>query len=300
VVLVTILLAWALLISLAAALFIHPNLGTGVQSTHGPTPTDFFTAFYVGGTSLSFIGASDFAPENGFFRMFFLFTSLLGVSLISLNVTYLMQLYTSLQARNALGLKVHLHTGQTGDAAEAVAGLGPQGMFDAGYQILAEWAAETTRVKESHHFYPILFYFRFRETYYSVSRRDLTSLDTVSLLKSALDEKEFGWLRHSAAVEQLWHASLLELKTLASNFAPEADMDAPPDEERRALWQRRYEMALERMKRAGIKTSKSGADHYISLRTEWDRYILSLAPHFAFDIDEIDPALAKVKKQNPR
>ncbi len=36
-----------------------------------------------------------------------------------------------------------------------------------------------TGVKESHHFYPVLFYFRFREPFYSVSRSARLALDTV-------------------------------------------------------------------------------------------------------------------------
>jgi hypothetical protein len=38
-----------------------------------------------------------------------------------------------------------------------------------------------------------------------------------------------------------------------------------------------------------------GAEEYIRLRTEWDRYIIMLAPKFAYDMAEIDTALAKVK-----
>jgi hypothetical protein len=36
-------------------------------------------------------------------------------------------------------------------------------------------------------------------------------------------------------------------------------------------------------------------EHYITLRAQWDRYITVLAPKFAYDMDEIDPALAKLK-----
>jgi hypothetical protein len=44
------------------------------------------------------------------------------------------------------------------------------------------------RMKEYHHFYPVLFYFRFAESYYSNSKSSRMLLDTVSLLKSALDD----------------------------------------------------------------------------------------------------------------
>jgi len=203
VILVVLLFTWFLLLSLATAFVIHPNLGTGIRSNHGDTPTDFISALYVGGSSLSLIGTSDFIPQDGYFRLLFLITSLVGVSLISLTVTYLMELYNNLQERNTIGLRVHLLSAETGDAAEVVAGLGAHGMFDAGYQVIAQWALDITQGKESHHFYPILFYFRFREPYYSISRTALISLDTVTLIKSALDDDEYGWLKESAAVEQL-------------------------------------------------------------------------------------------------
>ena len=287
---------WFLLLSLAAALIIHPNLGYRDSYLHGDTPTDFITALYVAGSSLSFVGASDFAPQTGFFRLFYLFMSIIGIAMVPLLVTYLLELYTGLRERNNLGLKVHLHTAETGDAAEVVAALGPQGTFEIGYIILAEWAAEVAQVKESHHFYPILFYFRFAESFYSVSQTALVSLDTLSLIKSALDENEYSWLKESAAVDQLWRGTILELKTLARAFIPNEQIEVPPDPQTRERWQRRYATAIERLQRVGIKTTESGIEEYISLRTKWDRFITLLAPKFAFSLDEIDTALARIKE----
>src|SRR5215211_8358131 len=235
-ILVMVLGSWELLLSLAAALIIHPNLGTGIVTNHGETPTDFVTALYVGGSSLSFIGASDFTPQNGFFRTFYLFNSLIGISLASLIVTYLMELYSNLKERNALGLKVHILSSETGDAAEVIAHLGPQGQFDGGYNNIVDWSAETATVKESHHFYPMLFFFRFREPFYSVSRTTLTSLDTVSLIKSALDNEQYGWLKESAAIDDLWRGTMMELQTLAKEFLPHEDLDAPPDPQTHERW----------------------------------------------------------------
>jgi hypothetical protein len=294
-ILVMVLGSWMLLLSIATALIIHPNLGTGIKTNHGETPTDFITALYVGGSSLSFIGASDFSPQDWFFRLFYLLTSLIGISLASLIVTYLMELYGNLKERNTLGLKAHLLSAETGDAAEVISHLGPQGQFEGGYNNLVEWSAETARVKESHHFYPMLFFFRFREPYYSVSRTSLTSLDTVSLIKSALDNDEYGWLKESAAVGDLWRASMKELQTLAKDFLPGEDLDAPPDQHTRKLWRRRYEQGVERLNAAGIKTTQDGVEDYISLRKQWDRHITLLAPKFAYDMNEIDTALARVK-----
>jgi len=287
--------AWFLLLTLAVALIIHPNLGTGIRATQGETPTDFITALYVAGHSLDFVGGSEFAPETPAFRFFFLITSIIGVALVPLIITYLLEVYSTLRVRNSLGLEVQLHSAETGDAAEVIAALGPHGRFDATYSVLTQWAEKATEVKESHHFHPVLFYFRFSEPYYSVSRTSLVTLDTVTLIKSAFDPAEYSWLRESAAVDQLWRSTMMELKTLIKSFLPDADVTIPPDEQTLAFWRRRYAAGVERLQRAGIKTAASGAEEYVALRTQWDRYITLLAPTFAFHLDEVDTALAKVK-----
>ena len=52
---------------------------------------------------------------------------------------------------------------------------------------------------------------------------------------------------------------------------------------------------MERLKAAQIKTSQDGVQDYISLRKQWHRMVYMLAPKFAFKMEEIDTALAKVK-----
>lgn len=294
-ILVIIIGTWLLLLTLAAALVIHPNLGSAVRAAQGETPTDFVTALYVGGHSLDFVGGSEFGPETPAFRLFFLITSIIGVALVPLIITYLLEVYSSLRVRNSLGLEVQLHSGETGDAAEIVAALGPNGKFETGYLVLTEWAAKTVEVKESHHFHPVLFYFRFAEPYYTVSRSSLVTLDTIALIKSALDDNEYGWLKHSAAVDQLERGTLNELKTLIHTFLPGADLDRQPDEQTRARWRQRYEEAGKRLQVAGIKIKERGAEEYILLRSHWNRYIELIAPEFALELEEVDTALAKFK-----
>jgi hypothetical protein len=86
------------------------------------------------------------------------------------------------------------------------------------------------------------------------------------------------------------------LETLASNFTPKVDGNAAPTAQQPALGQRPYEAAVEQINHAGIGTCKDGAEECIALRSQWDRYITSLAPHFALKMDEIDPTLAKLRQ----
>jgi hypothetical protein len=293
-ILVSLVLVWAFALTLGAALIIHQRLGTSVRAVTGETPRDFVTALYAGGSSLSIVGPSSFSPQTGVFRLVFLFNSLVGMSVVSLTLTYVMQVYSALQRRNTLGLKIHLQAGATADSAELVAGLGPEGRFDGGYTNLAEMAAEMANAKESHHLYPVLFYYRFREPYYSVSRFTLMTLDAVTLIKSALDDKQHGWLKESASVTQLWLAALRLVITLEETFlgGRAENRTNEPDAPTVDRWRRRYSAAVRRLRQAGVKIiadERAGAETYVGLRAQWDRDITNLAPAMAYTMEEIDP-----------
>lgn len=298
-ILVMLVIIWSLGLAFAAGLIIHPALGTSVRAAVGETtPHDFIAAMYAGGSSISIIGANDFTPDTAVFRMIYLFNSLVGISVLSLTLTYLMQVYSALNRRNTLALNVHLSSGRNADAAELIAGLGPEGRFDIGYPDLSAIAAEMTQTREGHHFYPVLFYYRFRAPFYSVSRFTLVALDAATLIKSALDDKEYGWFKKSGAVEQLWSSSNLLLRTLSGTFVHERDAHPELDEEIRELWRRRYFLALQRLRQAGIRTvadEQRGAQIYVDLRSEWNKGIGAIGPMLAYSEEEVDPIIHRLR-----
>src|SRR5205085_7976205 len=113
-------------------------------------------------------------------------------------------------------------------------------------------ASDVSAVKEAHHFYPLLFYFRFAEPYYSVSKTATVLLDSVALLKSGLSDEDFRWLKESATVAQCWRAAMLLVGMLEEVF-----LDGQPEQRRSAAnaedrerWRTRYTAALERMRQA--------------------------------------------------
>lgn len=294
VILGVLVLVWGLGLTLGTALVIHPVLGTSVRASSGPTPTDFITAMYAGGSSVAIVGASNFTPQTGAFRFFYLLNSLVGMSVLSLTLTYLMQIYSALHRRNALGLRIHLFSARSGDAAELLARLGPRGRFQGGYSNLSELSGAVAELKEIHHFYPVLFFFRLPETYYAVSAITSVSLDTVALILSALDGREYGWLRESSAVVELWEASMLTVTSLVGTFlSADAARPGPPGAEARERWRRRYFAALRRLRQAGIQTvedEEAGASRYVALRAQWDELVGELASSMAYDREDFDPA----------
>jgi hypothetical protein len=92
-----------------------------------------------------------------------------------------MQVYGALLQRNALGHQFHIRSAETSDAGELLARLGPRGQIGAGYSHLVSLGNAMAEMKKNHHSYPVLFYFRFKATYYSVSAQAHLALDTVSL-----------------------------------------------------------------------------------------------------------------------
>jgi hypothetical protein len=299
-VVVALVFMWALLLSLGAALVIHPALGSGVESSSGATDTGFVTALYVGGSSMSIVGASDYEPQTAGFRLLFLFNSLVGLSVTSLTLTYLMQVYGALRSRNNVGLLIHGQTAGTGDAAELVARWGPRNQFGGGYTNLSTLAAAMSGVKESHHFYPVLFYFRFHDTHYAVSRMTLVSLDAVALIRTGLDDERHGWLKASAALEQLQRACAMLATTLTETFLPREQRrtDHPADAGAREAWRKRYHQGLARLRAAGIATrhdEEAGAGEYVALRAEWEDHIRALAPAMAFRMEDVDPAIRRAE-----
>jgi hypothetical protein len=293
-ILVNLLVVWALLLTLGAGLIIHPALGTSVTVTTGTTPTDFISALYAGGSSMAIVRASDVTPDTGPYRLYFLFNSLLGASVISLTVTYLMQVYAALQRRNTLAYKLYLQTAETNDAAELLAGLGARGSFQCGYTSIADIAVEMTVSLEAHHFYPVLFYFRFPRPIYGVAYFTLLAMDQVSLIKAALSDDELGWFKESVPVTQLWRSALLLVDTQEkrSRQVGAADEAGEPNAEDIDRWQRRYYAAVQRLREAGVATvpdAAAGAANYVALRSRWHHQLMRAMQMMGYSVEEIDP-----------
>jgi hypothetical protein len=200
-------------------------------------------------------------------------------------------------------MSLYLLSSETGDAAKAIAALGPGGQFSAGYSNLVNLADDLTELKEVHHFYSVLFYFRFKESFYSVSMSTFIALDAVTLIRSAIDDNSYGWLKRSAAVEQLWGASLLLVRTLERTFVPGATPGGGerPHKASTGLWRERYFAALSLLQQAGIETvtdERKGADVCASLREQWDLDIQRMAPYLAYEMEDIDPVTHGVAKQH--
>ena len=292
VILVCLVFVWVAGLTLGNGLLFHPVLGSAIRSSSGNTPTDFVSALYAGGSSISIVGSADFSPQVAHYRLIYLFNSIVGLSVTSLTLTYLMQIYSQLQQRNTFGLKVYLATSETGDAAALIAGLAPGGEWRHGSSVLWELAAEMAATKEAHHFYPVLFYMRFERSYYSLSFATLVLLDAVTIMRSTLSD-EYGAVKQLRALDQLWQGSLLLLTSLEKTFLSEKPVGPKePNSSEVSLWQRRIDRATVLLERAGLKTAERSIarEKYVKLRSQWNGHIEKLAPSMLYSMQDIDKA----------
>ncbi|MFP5076221.1 ion channel [Rhizobium sp. YIM 134829] len=282
---VALIVFWALGLTIGAALIIQPELGSGVRPSSGQASTDFITALLVAGNSLSIVGGGDYSPHSTGMRILFLLNSLIGASVLSLVLSYLVQVYSALRERNILALSVDLMTGGTGDAAEMLARLGPGGDFSNATSELSNLARSLAQTKEAHHFYPLLFYFRFEEPFYSVSRLSFVLLDLTTLIETTLDRKEHKTFIGLAAVPSLRQCARLLLETLDENI-PTVD-EAPLGPADVAGVEQGYSAAVDKLRMAGIATTPDFA-RYAALRNEWEPLIRRVGPTLGDDLQEID------------
>lgn len=286
---------WALGLTVGAALVIQPELGSAIRPSSGSTPTDFITATLVAGNSLSIVGSGDYAPHTTGTRLLFLLNSLIGASVLSLVLSYLVQVYSALRERNALALTVDLMTDNTGDAAVMLARLMPNGDASDATSELGNLVRSLAATKEAHHFYPLLFYFRFDDPRYAVSRFSFILLDLTSLIGSALERQRHGTLIGSAPVAALRQGSLLLLQTLDRNF-PTAPK---PQRGTAETWSERrsYAAATELLANGGIAARPGGVELYVAALADWEPLVYRVAAALDYTSDEIDRRGASA---NPR
>ncbi|VXD02270.1 ion channel [Sphingomonas sp. 8AM] len=277
---------WAVGLAVGAALVIQPELGTAIRPSTGEASTDFGTALLIAGNSLSIVGGGDYSPHTTATRLLFLANSLIGASVLSLVLSYLVQVYSALRERNALALTIDLMSDGTGDAAVMLARLLPDGDSSGATSELGNLARALVATKEAHHFYPLLFYFRFREPRYAVSRFTVVLLDLTTLIGSALDRQRYRTLVDSAPVATLHGGALLLVQTLHRHFAVAARTHSPAAEASRDG--KSDDAAMATLAHAGIAVRPDGLGRYVAMRREWEPFATRVLPGAGYAVDEID------------
>ena len=295
VVLVVAVTLWVSMLACGFALVVWPRLGTSIVAAEPstPTPTDFATALYYSGNCLTTAFNGDLVPRTAFFRVLSTVEAAIGLSTLTLTLTYFLEIYNALLRRSTLAQNLHQATGGTGDAAEWVAGMGPCGEFDGARGELADVADEVMNFYESQHFYPVLVYFRFGDPEYAVARKTLVVFDAVSLIRTALDADRYASFVQSTPVTQLWGGAMRAMGMMAKTFLGKSDnREVVVDDATAERWRRRFRAAAERLRESGIETARDeseAAERYVALRRQWQGYVDGFTHYMQRTAEEIEP-----------
>lgn len=269
-ILVTLVWIWIALLLVGFALIIWPGLGTAIQASQGETPTDFATALYYAGFSLSTLGTGDLVPQTAYHRGLMALQSFLGFSIFTLVLSYVLAVYNALNSRNTFALSLHHRTANTSDSAELLGRLAAINDLSTFHQNIANIAQNLTSLSELNNSYPLLLYFRYRQTYYALARIIYLAVDTAALTQSALDQDYYGSMKDSSGIAEVWHSGLHLLDSL--NFDVQSNKQISSQKLNESFWKDHYYQALDQLKLQGIKTTsdpESGANTYISMRNQW-------------------------------
>lgn len=281
---------WVALLLVGFALIYWPALGRGISAI-GEAPRDFATALYFSGACLTTLGFGDLVPQTMPYRLLTVVEAAIGLSVLTLSLTYLLSIYSGLIRRNAFALELDFASGGHGDAAELLLRMkGGASLLETKSEF-AMMGRELLHLLQTHHSFPAIHFFRRREVAYATARVALLTLDAASLVRSALDRERYGAFIRSSAVELFWGGGLQLVRETAGDVLT-ARVIAAENLQHAAAWRRRYAAAHRRFAEAGVEVepdAEAGARRYVELRSQWDGFVRGFASYLDYDWWKIDP-----------
>jgi hypothetical protein len=216
---VTQVLCWATLLLIGISLIVWPQLGTGITATgSNPTDTDFASAVYYAGFTITTLGVGDLIPRTPAMQFLTITAAGLGFSFFTLVLAYVISVYSTLARRNQFSNEIEYRTGRTGDSLGYLRAYLSDGDPSLVNQDLYTLSSNMAELLESHHFYPVLHYFRFSEPRYAMSRMLRFCLEVSSMMRAARQVDSSKSAASSEAVDRLWHASMQMLEETKRHF----------------------------------------------------------------------------------
>ena len=277
------LVVWFLLLVIGWAMIFKPALGRGVVASSGTTDTGWANAMYYSGFNLTTLGVGDLSPNSNVYRMLTVTAAAVGFAFFSMVITYFLSVYSSLTSRNAFAQGLHHLSGNTDDAAELLARLADGADLSEARQHLSSKAEFLRQIHQTHRFYPVLRYFHYQESYYELPRILLTTLDTATLIRSALDQERYAHMIHSPDLNTMFDAAMMLMQELTPDAQP-----GRPSEENAKIWREHYSAALSRLADAELHIrvdTVAGAHEYVTFRTKWDQPVRKLAETMLYEWD---------------
>lgn len=274
------------------ALIYYPRMPAEFIVGPASTGDGLMEAIYFSGVTLSTVGYGDIAPRTEAMKMLALIQALSGFALISLAITYLITVYSQLERKRVAALAFYYHSEQGADAAGFIANHFVEDKFYGLEATLRIASREMQLILESHTEHSVLHYFHPVEVHKSLPRMMFLVLEICAVMRSCLDPATYVETRNHPAVMMLEASGRHVLGELYSMLDLERrkkrrDETDGPDEKR---WRQRFEMTLQCLEKANIKTC---ADReiawrlYRARREEWESKLHRLSNYLGYDWNEV-------------
>ena len=175
------LAVWVLLIWVGWT-FVFAGSPNSLNYTRGPEPVRWLGRFYFVGYTMFTLGNGDFSPAVGIWQVVTAVTNASGMVLITLSVTYLINVIQAVVTTNSFASAVH----GIGTESQEFVSAGWDGEDFTQHDLpLQRLASELSTIASQHNAYPILHYYR------SQNRRRSTPL-AIAAFDDALSILRFG------------------------------------------------------------------------------------------------------------
>lgn len=264
------LLAWAAMLMLGLGLMMH-----GLRGDFHPALPSLGEAIFQAGSAMTTLGLGTIRP-TGAARAVVVLAGLSGLQVVTLTLTYIVQLQMGLQTRDPLVVRLATRAGLPASPVRLLLTqreLGLDGETSALFDRWEQWTADLQDVQKSH---PILAYFRSGQEHGDWVTALGTLLDAAALATLALDGAAQG------------HAKLLLAGGTRAARQLCALLGLTPSDEGWQIERSALAAGVARLRRAGFPLPED-LDVLERLRAPYAASIHALALHFGVDLPDWRP-----------
>jgi hypothetical protein len=282
-----ILVFWSVLYIVGFALLYLPyihNAEVFFLTDIGPRST-LGDALYFSAVSFLTIGYGDILPVHSITQLLAVLQGVLGLTTISLSVTYLLSVYPLIGRKIGMAESLNQETGGCADAVILAERYVGSGRYEALAQRLSGIHDELLQLGQSHGLYPVLYYVRPHEVHLSFVRILAKIQGIVATLRYGLDPEEYPDVVTDPRLLILEEGLLSTLHELAtsSHLAPQPATSRDVD-----LAHRDYVTLTQALRRRGLAPAAPHdartRERHARFRTATDHYIRAYAENSAYDI----------------
>jgi hypothetical protein len=285
-----ILVFWTILYIVGFALlyvpFIHDPLVFVISDGEPGQPFD--DALYFSAASFFTTGYGDITPQHTVARFLALAEGGLGLTTLSLSVTYLLSVYPLVSQKVSLAEALNQETGGRADGVVLAERYVKSGRYEALAQRLSAINDELLRLGQAHGLYPVLYYVRHREVHHGFVRVLVIAQGLVATLRYSLDREAYPEVVTDPRLLLLEEGLLSTLHMLASSshLAPQrltTEVATAARADYRAL--------LAELRRRGIATvspdDRQASERHARFRVATDQYIRGYAVNSGYNIADV-------------